>query len=49
MQNVLVKDMSMYFVDAWRSVVMRRKRLGVRILMNKVYRFLYFRKPYKML
>lgn len=45
MGSVVVRDMSMYFGDNWRKLTSRTKRIGLRPLMNKVFRFCNFFKP----
>jgi hypothetical protein len=49
MRTFVLKDLSMIFCDNWRKLVARKKRVGIRILINKIFRFCNFKKPFDIL
>ncbi len=49
MDTILIKDLSMYFCDNWKKLVTRKKRVGLKPLIAKVFRFCNFIKPIDLL
>lgn len=49
MHSIIIRDMSMYFGDDWKKLVARTKRVGIRPLINKIFRFSNYLKPYDIL
>jgi hypothetical protein len=49
MDNIVIKDLTMHFCDISKNVIARRKRVGLRPIMGKIFRFCNFKKPYSIL
>jgi hypothetical protein len=45
MDNIVIKDMSMYFADHWKKLLNRKRRVGVKPLMAKIFRLCNYLKP----
>lgn len=49
MDSILIRDVSMYFGDDWKKLAARTKRVGIRPLINKIFRFSNYLKPFDIL
>lgn len=49
MDSIIIRDVSMYFGDDWKKLAARTKRVGIRPLMNKIFRFSNYFKPFDIL
>lgn len=49
MDSIIIRDLSMYFGDDWKKLAARTKRVGIRPLMNKIFRFSNYFKPFDIL
>jgi hypothetical protein len=47
--NIVLRDLSIYFCDNWKKLVQRKKRVGIKPLMGKIFRFYNYIKPYDIL
>jgi hypothetical protein len=49
MNSIVIRDLSVYFGDNWKKLTARTKRVGIRPLLNKIFRFSNFIKPFDIL
>lgn len=49
MDRVVVKDMAMFFCDSWKRFTLRKKRVGIKPFMGKIFRFAHYQKPFDVL
>jgi hypothetical protein len=47
--NIILRDLSMYFCDQWKKLGQRKKRVGIKPLMGKILRFYNYIKAYDIL
>lgn len=45
MKNIIINDMSMHFCDQWKALAARKRRVGIKILMSRIFRHSNFKKP----